>query len=182
MFGRIIKFFRSRLVPLSVQAKEAGVNIGKNCICGSHFWSSEPYLISIGDDVQITTGVKIFTHGGSHVCRLYEKNFDCFGKVVIGNNVYLGTNVLIMPGVIIGDNVLVGAGSVVTKSVPSNSIVAGNPAKIIGNIEDYVLKMHEKNCACADLNSIQKRLLLCSLPPEKFIIKRFLSYSNNKNK
>ena len=54
------------------------------------------------------------------------------GPVTIGDFVWCGLNVTILPGVNIGDRVIVGAGSVVTKSIPAGSIVAGNPAKIIG--------------------------------------------------
>ena len=62
---------------------------------------------------------------------------ECFGKPVnIGNNVWLGGNVVVLPGVTIGDNVVVGAGSVVTKDIPNNVLAAGNPAKVIRKIED----------------------------------------------
>jgi len=51
--------------------------------------------------------------------------------IIIGNNVWIGTRVIILPGVQIGDNTIIGAGAVVTKSFPANSIIGGNPAKII---------------------------------------------------
>ena len=57
------------------------------------------------------------------------------GPVKIGNNVHIGENVIILPGVNIGNNVIVGAGSVVTKSIPDNTLACGNPAKVIKNIQ-----------------------------------------------
>ena len=71
--------------------------------------------------------------------------FDCFGKIKVGNNVYIGNDALIMPGVTIGNNVVIGAGTVVTKSVPDNSVVAGNPGRIIGNISSFKEKMLKYN-------------------------------------
>ncbi|RZJ77451.1 MAG: acyltransferase [Flavobacterium sp.] len=118
-------------------AKSIGVNIGSNNILFSVGWSSEPYLITVGSNCQITKGVKIFTHGGSFVLRKEFPDFDCFGKVEIKNNVYIGNNSMILPGVTIGNNVLVAAGSVVTKSVPDNVCIGGNPARILCSIEEF---------------------------------------------
>ena len=109
---------------------------GGNCLYTKCI-GSEPYLIEIGNNCQITSGVKFFTHGGGASLRLELPDFDTFGKIVIGNNVYIGNNSLIMPGVTIGDNVIIGAGSVVTKSIPSNCVVAGNPAKYIKDFKSY---------------------------------------------
>ena len=116
-------------------AKHIGVNIGKNNLIGKGHWSSEPYLITIGSHCQLTN-CKIFTHGGGQSIRHLHPDFDVFGRVTIGNMVYIGSNALIMPGVTIGDNVLVAAGSVVTKSIPSGYVVAGHPAKKICTIEE----------------------------------------------
>lgn len=91
----------------------------------SDFWSSEPYLISIGSHCQITSDVKFYTHGGAGAVRRFYPNFDTFGKIQIGDYVYIGSGAKIMPWVKVGDNVLIAAGSVVTKSVPSNMVVAG---------------------------------------------------------
>lgn len=95
----------------------------------------------MGDNVKIVNGVRFITHdGGVHVLRNLKKeykNIDLFGKIVIKNNVFIGLNSIILPGVTIGSNVIIGAGSIVTKSIPDNTIVAGNPAKIIGNIEQF---------------------------------------------
>ena len=67
-----------------------GVKIGDNCCIYSYNFGSEPYLIEIGNHVQITAGVKFFTHGGGWVLREEYPDFDCFGKIKVGNNVYIG--------------------------------------------------------------------------------------------
>ena len=130
MFKRIYrKFckFLENLHPMVERARRAGVILGNNNEIHSPFWEpAEPYLITIGNNCQITKDVKIFSHGGSNVARIFSSKFDVFGKVNIGDNVYIGNNSLIMPGVTIGSNVLVAAGSVVTHSVPNNVVIGGN--------------------------------------------------------
>lgn len=175
----IIKFMRStidyKLTPPYVYAKKIGVNIGEDCfVPDKGCWSSEPYLITVGDHCQITSGVRIFTHGGGQIVRKYIPNFDVFGKVTIGNWVYIGNNALIMPGVTIEDNVLVASGSVVTKSIPSGMVVAGNPAKIICTIEDYIERNREYNIGTKGLSHKEKELFLKKLDDSKFIVKKFL--------
>lgn len=137
-----------------------GVKIGEGCAINSWRFGSEPYLISIGNHVRITADVKIFTHGGVRVLRKEDKTFDSFGPVNIGNNVYIGNNVLIMPGVTIEDNVIVGAGSVVTKSIPCNVVVAGNPARIVSSIEAYKRKSLAYNTHTKLLSLQQKKQVL----------------------
>lgn len=154
-------------------ARYLGVNIGNNNLIGWNHWSSEPYLITIGSNCQLTD-CKIHTHGGGNVIRKEVPNFDMFGKVIIGNWVYIGSGAQIMPGVIIEDNVLVAAGSIVTKSIPSGCIVAGNPARIIGNIEDYKQRNIRWNVNTKGLSSSKKKEVLLSLPNESFITKEFL--------
>jgi acetyltransferase-like isoleucine patch superfamily enzyme len=86
----------------------------------------------IGDNVTITTGTKIINHFpviSDNGVKEYK-----MGDVVIGDNVFIGMNSLIIKSVTIGDNVVIGAGSVINKSIPKNAIVAGNPAKIIGYV------------------------------------------------
>jgi acetyltransferase-like isoleucine patch superfamily enzyme len=90
----------------------------------------------IGDNTLISPQVFItdFNHKKSALGKrelLTDSNGYTESPVTIGKNVWIGTHAVILPGVEIGDNAVVGAGSVVTKNVPANSIVAGNPAKII---------------------------------------------------
>lgn len=151
-------------------AKYIGVNIGENNLIGKCHWSSEPYLITVGSHCQLTT-CRIFTHGGGQVVRHIDPSFDAFGKVVIGDYVYIGTNALILPGVTIGDHVLVAAGSVVTKSIPSGVVVAGNPAKIICTIDDFYARNKKYNTKTKGLNSKEKKQYLLKMREDMFIKK-----------
>lgn len=110
-----------------------------------------------------------------HSVRWKNPKFDCFGKVTIGDYVYLGNRVMVMPGVTIGDHVLVAAGSVVTKSIPSNVVVGGNPARILCSIDEYYNRNKQYNLDSKDLDADTKRVLLISLPDEKFIHKNYLN-------
>ena len=106
-------------------------------------FGSEPYLITIGKHVEITTGVRLITHdGGVWVLRddpAYS-DYDFFGPIKIGNNVFLGNNVIVLPGVTIGDNCIIGAGAIVTRDIPPDSVAVGIPAKVLENIDDYKRK------------------------------------------
>lgn len=167
--NRIVKFFMSP----EKYAKFIGVNIGtNNFIPDKNCWSSEPYLITVGSNCQITTGVRIFTHGGGNVARNKYPDFDVFGKVIIGDWVYIGTNSLIMPGIKIGDGALIAAGSVVTKSIPPKVVVGGNPARILSTVDDYIRNNEKFNLNSKKLNPIEKRKLLQSIAAEKFITKK----------
>lgn len=171
MIKRLIGYYHRCMWSLEKQALHAGVHLGKNNFIASRFWSSEPYLIQIGNHCQITQGVTIHTHGGGNIVRDKNPDFDCFGKVSIGNYVYLGANSMVMPGVTIGDHVLVAAGSVVTKSIPSDVVVGGNPARIICTIDEYIKRNERFNLNSKKLSASDKKALLLSLPEEKFIHK-----------
>lgn len=122
---------------------------------------SEPYLVEIGRHVEITSGVRFITHdGGVWVLRGKHPDVDVFGKIVIGDNVFIGFNAIVMPGVVIGDNCVVGAGSVVTKSVPSGSVVAGVPAKVIRSLDDYTKSSLAKSLGTKKLSAEEKKKFL----------------------
>lgn len=170
----IVKRFYYRFCTNPTEyARFLGVKIGSDVLCGYHHWSSEPYLITIGSNCQLTD-CKIHTHGGGNFIRKKVPDFDMFGKVVIGNWVYIGTGAQIMPGVIIEDNVLVAAGSIVTKSVPSGVIVAGNPAKIIGYTSDYIQRNLKYNVHSKMMNPKEKKKFLLSLDESSFVSKKYL--------
>ncbi|MFS1439386.1 acyltransferase [Shewanella sp. 10N.286.48.A6] len=136
-------------------ARKCGVIFGKNCSLLTTNWGTEPFLITLGDNVTITSGVRILTHDGS--LRLIKDNngnrFYKYQKVIIGNNVFVGINSVIMPGVSIGSNSIVGAHSVVTKSIPPNSIYAGNPARKVSSFDAFQEKAKANFYTIPDLNS-----------------------------
>lgn len=146
-----------------------GMKMGNNCSIMSWLIVGEAYLIEIGDNVQITDGVHIFTHGGGHVLRTEVPDYDSFGKVKIGNNVYIGNNAVIMPGVTIGNNVIIGACSVVTKNVPDNVVIGGNPAHVINTFENYRTKMLQWNLHCKQMSAKEKKKYLLSISDDMFI-------------
>lgn len=123
--------------------------VGEGCrFLGSHNFGSEPYLIKIGNYVTVSSDVIFVNHdGGTAVAkRLDPQAFGDilkFGRITIGDNCFIGTGSIIMPGVTIGNNTVIGAGSVVTKDIPANSVAAGVPARVVKSIKLYAEKCLE---------------------------------------
>lgn len=142
LFGRSGKNLRVYL-PLRV---DFGCNIytGDNVLINQNCTFLDTNKITIGERVLIAPDVKIYTadHPVSAKERYYDIGCDdayiCTSSksVEIGDDVWIGGGAIILPGVTIGSNIVVGAGSVVTKDVPNNVIVAGNPAKIIKRLKE----------------------------------------------
>jgi acetyltransferase-like isoleucine patch superfamily enzyme len=108
------------------------MKIGNNCFINNVNFSTEPYLIEIGDHVAIAAGTDFITHDGAIWCFRDEiKNADVFGRIKIGNNVFIGNNCTILPGTSVGDNCIIAAGSIVRGQFPENSVIVGNPAKTV---------------------------------------------------
>ncbi|MFR8226279.1 MAG: acyltransferase [Lachnospirales bacterium] len=130
--------------------KSLGCMIGERCTIFSPTKTTiditRPWLIEIGNDVQITEGVTILTHGydWSVLKGVYGEVLGSSGGVKIGNNVFIGMKSTILKGVNIGNNVIIGANSLINKDVPDNCVVAGNPAKVIMTIDAYYQKRKEK--------------------------------------
>ena len=147
MFGRI-KIIAKMLKGSLKQAIKEGMKVGKNVqIGGDVNFGSEPYLITLHDNVRISSDVLFITHDGGNFAfrhRKEYKNVNRFGKIEIESYSFIGARVTIMPGVHVGKNCVIGAGSLVTKSVPDNSVVCGVPAKIICSTEEYAEKMKNR--------------------------------------
>jgi acetyltransferase-like isoleucine patch superfamily enzyme len=129
----------SEMKKAAIYAQYFGVRMGKNVrVTGVLNFPTESFLIDIGDNVTLTNNVTFHTHdGGVGVLRHELKGINVFGKIRVGNNVFIGSGATILPNVQIGNNVVVGASAVVTKNVPDNVVVAGNPAKVICTLEEY---------------------------------------------
>ena len=169
--GRIKNKLYSIVLPPKQYAQYIGVNIGKNCLIATKKWSTEPYLIFIGNNVQVTVDVYFHTHGGGHVARKENPLFDLFGKIIIKDWAYIGSGAHIMPGVTIGEGALVAAGSIVTKSVPDRMIVAGNPARVICSVDDYIEKNKKYSLGIKGMSPEEKKRYLLNLNEEMFIHK-----------
>ena len=115
---------------------------GYNIEVGENFYSNYNLTIldvgkvRIGDNAVIAPNVSIYTAGHPIHPESRNSGYEYGIDVTIGDNVWIGGNVCIMPGVTIGNNVVIGAGSVVTKDLPDNVIAAGNPCRIIRAITD----------------------------------------------
>jgi len=92
--------------------------------------------LEIGNKVSVSSGVHIYTHDSSYY-RAHEQTKAADGSHImrkptkIGSNVQIGANSVVLAGVTIGDNVIIGACSLVNKDIPSNTVAAGNPCKVI---------------------------------------------------
>ena len=121
------------------------VHIGKNVFMNFSTFLVDDADIFIGDNTMFGPNVKIIT--ASHPISPKLRNGFQYNKPVkIGKNVWIGAGATVLPGVIIGDNSVVGAGAVVTKDVPSNVIVVGNPARVLRKItsKDDEIYDHDK--------------------------------------
>ncbi|MEW7279395.1 acyltransferase [Aquimarina sp. 2201CG1-2-11] len=145
-------------------AKKVGVKYGKNCIFRTKYFGSEPYLIEIGNNVATSSNVHFVTHDGSLwvIRNLYEnyKNADSFGNIVIGDNVFIGINVTILPKTKVGNNVIIGAGSIVRGELNSNSVYAGCPVKYICSLEQYLEKSKANFLNTNHMNPLEKKMFL----------------------
>lgn len=145
--------------------RKMGVTIGENCdIAGKVGFGSEPYLISIGDNVRITEGCEFINHdGGVWVIRNYLPQYstvDKIGRIKIGNNVHIGINTIIMPNVKIGNNAIIGAGAVVTKDIPDNCVAAGVPARPIRTLDEYIENNKKDFCETKGMRYKEKKKYL----------------------
>ncbi|MFA0182027.1 hypothetical protein OAW_01815 [Vibrio cyclitrophicus ZF170] len=165
MYKKIYRKIQSKLLSANELARMKGVNVGINCQLNKQVsFGSEPYLITLGNDFYCSAGVQFITHDGSvNVLRNLHpelKDVDLFGKITVGNNVFIGYNVIILPNSHIGDNVIVGAGAIVRGNLESGYVYAGAPVKKLMSIEDYKEKVESRLMFTKSLSSKQKRKIL----------------------
>ena len=143
--------------------RKNGMKIGQRCRIRTISFSTEPYLIEIGDHVAVAANTQFITHDGATWC--FEEEVDgggIFGKIIIGNNVFIGINCIILSNTTIGDNCIVGAGSVVRGHFPENSIIAGNPAHVISktNVQRMLYRQNPGLLKTRNMTMAQKDKLV----------------------
>ena len=152
----------AKLFPIKY-LKKIGLNFtpGELHIYGQVDFATEPWIITLGKNVHITNGCKFLTHdGGVLILRHREPDLEITKPIVVGDNVYFGNNVIVLPGVTIGSNVIIGAGAVVTKDIPDNSVAAGVPAKVIKTLDEYFEKCQKESLHLGHLSGKEKDLAL----------------------
>lgn len=119
---------------------ERGLQVGKgfskqkDCFIDPHHC----FLIEIGDNVTLSNHVTLLAHDASSKKLI---GMTKIGRIVIGDDVFIGADAIVLPGVQIGDGAIIGAGSVVSKDIPAGEVAAGNPARCICTIADYKEKL-----------------------------------------
>lgn len=151
-YTKIINRLHAKVFGQVSLLRKLGGTVGKGCRFVGHLdFGSEPYLISIGNNVSITSSSFVNHDGGVWVFRNEYPAIDVVKPIIIKDNVFIGSNCIIMPGVTIGSNVVVGAGAVITKDLPDNAVYAGVPAKKIKSIVEYQNGVLENNLDTKDI-------------------------------
>jgi len=118
--------------------RSLGAQIGSGTRLLIRDLGSEPYLVSIGNDTLVSSGVVMLTHDGAvWVLRDRLPKANRFARVSIGSRCFIGARTTLLPGASVGDNTVIGAGSVVTGRIPSGVVAAGVPAKVIRPIDEW---------------------------------------------
>ena len=116
--------------------RNLGVKIGQNCEIWSLDFSTEPYLIELGDHVAVSSDVSFVTHDEAGPwCFSDELTGVIYGRIIVGNNVFIGHRSTILANTQIGENCIIGAGSVVRGKYPANSVLLGNPAQVVSGVK-----------------------------------------------
>jgi maltose O-acetyltransferase len=113
----------------------AHLTVGARCFANFGLVALDVAAITIGDDVQIGPNVQLLTPTHPVEPEPRRQKWEAAEPIVIGDNVWLGGGVIVLPGVTIGENTVVGAGAVVTRDLPANVVAVGNPARVVRSLE-----------------------------------------------
>ena len=111
------------------------ISVGNNFYANFNMVILDEAKVTFGDNVFIAPNCAFYTAGHPIDATERNKGIEYARPITVGNNVWIGGNVCVLPGVTIGDNCVIGAGSVVTKDIPGGSVAVGNPCKIIKTIK-----------------------------------------------
>ncbi len=138
------------------------ISLGKGTYINVNCNFIDDGLITIGDAVMFGPAVTIATVG--HPINPKMREYMYCDPVTIGNNCWIGANSVICPGVTIGENTVIGAGSVVTKDIPANCVAAGNPCRVIREINENDLNYYYKDRPIEEADLEEERLLRNGIP------------------
>jgi acetyltransferase-like isoleucine patch superfamily enzyme len=159
----LLRQYQIRVDPVGY-ARSLGVKIGEGCRFYSMragMFSTEPWLISIGNNVHITAECQFITHdGGTLIVRKEVPDLELTFPISVGDDVYIGIRTLILPGVKIGNRCIIAAGSVVSRDIPDNSIAAGVPARVIKTTDAYLEKAKSRSIRLGNLSKREKEAAL----------------------
>jgi len=166
ILNQIVKRTKQYIVSQNAQKDPVGYakSIGVNILGGVYFYTSpinmfgsEPWMITLGDNVHITSEVKFITHdGGTLPLRKEIPDLEITKPIYVGNDVFIGVRSIIMPGVTIGNRCVIATGSIVAKDVPDNCVVGGVPAKIIKSTDEYLEKLKNESLHLGHLKGEEK--------------------------
>jgi len=134
-------FFPVKVMQQPAVSREPGYKIGNVKHHNTQVDGLIPQMVEIGDDFISAPGSLILAHDASLYNHVRKHRVE---KTIIGNKVFLGAYAVVLPGVKIGDGAIVGAGAIVTKDVEPYTVVAGNPARFICDVKDYIEKCENR--------------------------------------
>lgn len=135
---QFIKYYEKEpMQDMIARYRGMGISIGNSvALYDTKLDPLYPWLVTIGNNCTLS-GVEILTHDDSHLMYTQKRRV---APVFIGDNVFMGRGTIVLPGVTIGSNVVIGAGSVVTRDIPDGSVAAGNPARVMCQLEDFLAR------------------------------------------
>lgn len=159
----IVNLIWSKINPIGY-AKHLGVKLGENITfygMKPYMFSTEPWLIKIGDNCHITSDCTFITHdGGTLILRKEIPDLELTSEITIGNNVYIGVRTTILLGTKVGNRCIIGACSLLKGEYPDNSVIAGIPAKVIKTVDEYKEKAEKNSLHLGHLDSKDKEKAL----------------------
>ena len=131
---------------------------GDRCFVSKGSELPDPYLLSIGNNVWITDGCRLLCHDASVIMInvMQGSQLDQVGPIEIGDNCFLGNNVIVLPNIRIGSNTIVGSGAVVTHNLDGDGVYAGNPARLVSSMDDYIEKAANRSMRFPWSNHLKK--------------------------
>jgi len=148
--GKLRQWWLSRLPPrdYAEYLKRKGVfhAMGENCAISPHASIHDMAFIQLGSNVRLSN-CSLFGHDGSvnMINQALGTSFDAVGPIIIGDDVFVGHQAIILPNVRIGSRVIIAAGAVVASDIPSNSVAAGVPARVVRSFDEHVERVRRKN-------------------------------------